>query len=315
MVVLKGPGRSLETWRSMSKVLVFGDVMEDVWLTAATPRRVSPEAPVPVHEVTERIELPGGAANVSRNLLAQGVEAWLCVHGQSIPRKTRLLVNGRQVMRYDEHDWCEALPLPRWLSEAKANAVVISDYAKGAITPEFVDALYEEFYGAVYVDTKRPEELFGKLSAHNLQRTMFFPNYLEHDLHQAFYYKKAWSYVLKMGKEGLSFRCGVPRVQRDVPAMARRIESVAGAGDSVLAGFIAAHMRGTVDPLLWAACSGAVACEHPYTYAPTTEEVEELYVQTADQDVTLTQPHRQGLGRGGSNCQHPVLLRKAPVAA
>src|SRR5436190_22613291 len=52
---------------SRCRVLVVGDVMLDhcIW---GSVRRISPEAPVPVVEVTKETWYPGGAANVARNV-------------------------------------------------------------------------------------------------------------------------------------------------------------------------------------------------------------------------------------------------------
>src|ERR1700693_3053746 len=52
-------------------ILVVGDVMLDQFLWGKVSR-ISPEAPVPVVEVTRESYFPGGAANVARNLRALG---------------------------------------------------------------------------------------------------------------------------------------------------------------------------------------------------------------------------------------------------
>ena len=49
------------------RVLVIGDLMLDEFLWGKVSR-ISPEAPVPVVEVTGESYYPGGAANVARNL-------------------------------------------------------------------------------------------------------------------------------------------------------------------------------------------------------------------------------------------------------
>src|SRR3954469_24766697 len=56
------------------QVLVVGDVMLDhfIWGTVA---RISPEAPVPVVDFERENLMPGGAANVARNLTALSVSA------------------------------------------------------------------------------------------------------------------------------------------------------------------------------------------------------------------------------------------------
>src|SRR5438128_4629524 len=54
--------------RAASKrILVIGDLMLDEFVWGKVGR-ISPEAPVPVVEVTEESSFPGGAANVARNL-------------------------------------------------------------------------------------------------------------------------------------------------------------------------------------------------------------------------------------------------------
>src|SRR5438094_4769263 len=58
------------------RVLVVGDVMLDhfIWGSVA---RISPEAPVPVVEFQRESFMPGGAANVARNLTALNVSTEL----------------------------------------------------------------------------------------------------------------------------------------------------------------------------------------------------------------------------------------------
>src|SRR5689334_6029494 len=57
-----------------SGIAVLGDVMLDqfIWGSVA---RISPEAPVPVVDFERESFMPGGAANVARNLTALGVPA------------------------------------------------------------------------------------------------------------------------------------------------------------------------------------------------------------------------------------------------
>ena len=55
------------------RVLVIGDLIWDVYLKG-TSSRLSPEAPVPVVDIHERIEQAGGAANTAVNVRALGAE-------------------------------------------------------------------------------------------------------------------------------------------------------------------------------------------------------------------------------------------------
>ena len=59
------------------RVLVVGDVMIDAYLRGQVTR-VSPEAPVPIINLSKREERLGGAANVALNLLSLGAEPILC---------------------------------------------------------------------------------------------------------------------------------------------------------------------------------------------------------------------------------------------
>src|SRR5882757_1848914 len=61
--------QQLLTAARRTRVLVVGDVMLDqfIWGTVA---RISPEAPVPIVEFDRESFMPGGAANVARNLSA-----------------------------------------------------------------------------------------------------------------------------------------------------------------------------------------------------------------------------------------------------
>lgn len=61
---------------AQARVLVVGDVMLDrYWFGEVS--RISPEAPVPVVKVNKTEERPGGAANVARNVAALGAQAGL----------------------------------------------------------------------------------------------------------------------------------------------------------------------------------------------------------------------------------------------
>src|SRR2546430_4869061 len=68
---LLSPSRARQLLRAATRtrILVVGDVMLDqfIWGSVA---RISPEAPVPVVDFTRESFMPGGAANVARNLSA-----------------------------------------------------------------------------------------------------------------------------------------------------------------------------------------------------------------------------------------------------
>src|SRR5205085_9734607 len=64
--------RRLVTAASRARILVIGDVMLDQFIWGKVGR-ISPEAPVPVVDFVRESFMPGGAANVARNLAALNV--------------------------------------------------------------------------------------------------------------------------------------------------------------------------------------------------------------------------------------------------
>ncbi|MBN1542475.1 D-glycero-beta-D-manno-heptose-7-phosphate kinase [candidate division KSB1 bacterium] len=159
------------------KILVLGDVMLDEFIYGKVSR-ISPEAPVPVVQVTHETIYPGGAANVARNLAEFGVsvvvsgligdgyngaklvdllrdsgistDGLFSVPGYSTIVKTRIIARQQQVVRVDREN---ALRLPEsFLRDSlprlerifrEIDAVIIEDYGKGFITQPLVDAVID----------------------------------------------------------------------------------------------------------------------------------------------------------------------------
>lgn len=148
---------------SKTHVVVVGDVMLDRYLFGSTGR-ISPEAPVPVVRIQEIDDRPGGAANVAVNLASLGVTTrlvgvvgddeearslravlksraiqcdFLTVDDRPTITKTRVQSRGQQLIRLDQEN-TTAIPgedVVKILKEAiqGADAVVLSDYGKGAL--------------------------------------------------------------------------------------------------------------------------------------------------------------------------------------
>ena len=173
--LLAGPlGRILARARR-TPVLVVGDVMLDhfVWGSVA---RISPEAPVPVVDLERESFMPGGAANVARNLTSLEVPAALCgvvgpdhagrqlkqlladyridcagvlaQPGRATSVKTRIVAHKQQVVRLDRETRAPlGARLTRRLAEvlrrriAASAAVIVADYGKGVITQQLLDEI------------------------------------------------------------------------------------------------------------------------------------------------------------------------------
>ena len=157
------------------RVLVIGDVMADHYVWGKV-ERISPEAPIPVVHVGKEEVKPGGAANVACNLAALGARVVLAgvvgadpmadslrallrdrgidpsglVKDPERPtiQKSRVFANHQQVVRVDRE-------LSQPLSKAAAgamlmaceqhlgsvDAVLFSDYAKGALSPALCETV------------------------------------------------------------------------------------------------------------------------------------------------------------------------------
>jgi D-beta-D-heptose 7-phosphate kinase/D-beta-D-heptose 1-phosphate adenosyltransferase len=156
-------------------VMVIGDIMLDKYLWG-TVSRISPEAPVPIVDVSEETARLGGAANVANNIATLGAGCELCAvmgedrAGEEIvsliedrgidvsgvvrdPRrpttvKTRIIAHNQQVVRADQEtrdeidgDVRQKLTDLVMAGLARCDAVIISDYGKGVITRELLECL------------------------------------------------------------------------------------------------------------------------------------------------------------------------------
>ena len=171
---------------NQAEVLIVGDVMLDRYWTGPT-ERISPEAPVPVVKVDQIEERPGGAANVAMNIAALGGNAKLigltgvdeaaraltekltslniCSDFVALAQyptitKLRVMSRGQQLIRLDFEEGfqnIDSAPILERMQPALANAkaVILSDYAKGALV--HVQAMIQLARGAnlpVLVDPK-----------------------------------------------------------------------------------------------------------------------------------------------------------------
>ncbi len=174
------------------RVICLGDVMLDRYVYGAVDR-ISPEAPIPVVAVKRQTAMPGGAGNVARNVAALGSEAILIgvagnddagtelkrligrearmiadlVYDKDRPTtvKTRFMAGGHHLLRADEGEGVTEITsaigdqiLRIFEAElADADAVILSDYAKGVLTPRVIGEVIKKAKTAgtpVIVDPK-----------------------------------------------------------------------------------------------------------------------------------------------------------------
>ncbi len=258
---------------SDAKVLIVGDVMLDrYWHGDAS--RISPEAPVPIVHVNKVKECAGGAGNVALNIVSLGARADLLgiigvdeageslkshldrvnghfQHESSLPTITKLRVisQNQQLIRVDFEESLKKLnktfleeQYERLLPEM--NAVILSDYDKGTLSdahffiekarkanvPVFVDPKgmdFKRYHGASLItpNLKEFELVMGHCETEEI---------LAERGHALMESLDLGSLIITRGSKGMTILC--PNHEPvHLPAIAREVYDVTGAGDTAVA--------------------------------------------------------------------------------
>ena len=262
------------------RILVLGDIMADEYIWGSVSR-LSPEAPVPVVEVKAESVRLGGAGNVAANVRSLGGAAILVgvvgndpvgerlidqleaagikSDGVLVDRtrpttvKTRVIAGSQQVVRFDRES---VLDLSKEVTErlleaaterlGEADALLISDYAKGVITKRVAREILP-------LARRRKKFIVVDPKVHHLHlykgATVVTPNHHEasafarlpirgqQDLvavgREMFRKLDVGGVVVTRGDQGMSvFENG--RVTH-IPAVGKEVYDVTGAGDTVIA--------------------------------------------------------------------------------
>ena len=271
------------------RVLVVGDLMLDRYLWGRVGR-ISPEAPVPVVRLERRSEVAGGAANVAVNLARLGLRVTVTgIVGMDAAResllailssqeidtqgiialpdgptitKTRIIGGHQQMIRIDEEEvrevdaQLEGRVLEHVLPAlAEVDAVVLSDYAKGLLSPAVCQRIIREARHAgipVVVDPKGEDYqkyAGAAVVTPNLQElalaTGQSPRHIDKLLAAADLMRESLDlqrWIVTRGEQGISLidADGI----RHFPATAREVYDVSGAGDTVVATVTAGMVAG-----------------------------------------------------------------------
>jgi len=262
-------------------LLVVGDLMIDQYLWGKVSR-ISPEAPVPVVRLERESFRMGGAGNVVSNLVSLGAraipagvrgddsqgallekfcrdsglatEALIVERGRPTTVKTRVIAHNQQVVRVDrEVDGPIEASVTQSLREKstrlleQVHGLIISDYDKGAVSPELLTALLPEAARRrmpIVVDPKV------RLFKHYRPATVVTPNAreameaagmvartdqeFEVIARRLLELLGSSSLLITRGDRGmlLQERAGPPIL---IPATAQEVFDVTGAGDTVVA--------------------------------------------------------------------------------
>ena len=261
------------------RLIVVGDVMLDKYIWGDVDR-ISPEAPVPVVRGLRHDEKAGGAANVAMNIACLGAHAvvvgftgndegehlltgclrangvfpqFISIDGFETVTKMRILGGRQQMLRLD-FERQESIPeeaYDRLVAKALdllpgSHALVISDYAKGVITPQVCAKLipaarrlgvpvlvdpkgvdYLRYKGATTVCPNLSELARAtRLEPANLEALLTAAEAMVDDLGLEYLTATLSEKGIALVRPGRRFVA---------PALARQVFDVSGAGDTVIA--------------------------------------------------------------------------------
>jgi rfaE bifunctional protein kinase chain/domain len=195
---------------SGKRIMIIGDLMLDEYLIGRVSR-ISPEAPVPVVEITEESHRLGGAANVALNIASLGVESVMVgvigndsageklmeqfeksdvridgiikINDRPTTIKTRVIGDSQHIARVDKEQSNYLNPeeeqnICQIAGEIldSVDAVIIEDYNKGVLTEKLISDLIDRANEKEKIITVDPK-FKNFLNYHNI--TLFKPNIKE----------------------------------------------------------------------------------------------------------------------------------------
>ncbi len=296
---------------SKLRVAVLGDVMIDTYYLGDSTR-ISPEAPVPVVNIAHIYSVPGGAANVALNikkignckvklfgiigndengkilkqkLQEYGIEPLLAIdEKRPTTSKIRVVARGQQIIRIDSEKSDEipkevADKIIKEFEKDEFDVVILSDYAKGFFTKEICENIKSTYSKKCVCDPKPQNiELFENVYAicpnekEAIEILRIFGLKQVDEIKEKIGVEKL---IITQGEKGISFYSENKRFR--IPALAKEVYDVTGAGDTVTSAFALCSFAGLEDEvsLTFASISAAIKVSHRGTYAPDQREIYE----------------------------------------
>lgn len=269
---------------TQATVLVIGDVMLDRYWFGDTSR-VSPEAPVPIVKIDGKDDRPGGAGNVALNIAALGAQVTLLgitgadeaahtleqqLNAANVKHdfckldslttivKLRVISRHQQLIRLDFEEKLATQQQDKLIERFKkhlstAKLVVLSDYSKGTLSdPQAFIQLARKANVPVLVDPKSVDFSIYR------DATIVTPNFKEFEavvgkcLNEQDIIDKARALLARYNITALLVtrgEAGMTLIQAQatthLPAFAREVFDVTGAGDTVIGVLGAAYATNT----------------------------------------------------------------------
>jgi rfaE bifunctional protein kinase chain/domain len=253
------------------KILVVGDIMLDKYVVGSV-NRISPEAPVPIVDVTEEYYTLGGCGNVAQNLAQLGINT-TCVaacgsgpkkddlyyvlklnniqhnivtdRGRPTTIKERIISENRQtqLLRIDRESR-QPVNEAKIITEIKfvvftrlfkPDIILVSDYNKGVVTLDvmkYITSLCNKIDAKLIIDPK-PENQH----AYIYGCYAITPNEQEYEKMYDINYSHFDNIIVTKGKEGVTIVKSRDAYIQAIPGESVEVYNVTGAGDSFVSIF------------------------------------------------------------------------------
>lgn len=220
------------------KILVVGESCKDIFVYGEC-NRICPEAPVPVFVPIREAINSGMAMNVRNNIISLGIESDIVTNENwETVKKSRFIDDrtNQMFLRVDKNDskvltLSDESKILLLNNVEKYDAVVISDYCKGFVTPQLIEEICN-LHSTVFLDTKKllgpwcRKAKFIKINEVEYERTKHLvDSHIRSNL------------IITRGSKGCQYRgemFEVPRVE---------IKDVSGAGDTFIAALAVSYIK------------------------------------------------------------------------
>lgn len=240
------------------KILLVGDNCTDVY-QYGTVERISPEAPVPIFKFSYQETKQGMAGNVLNNLLKLNCTVdFITTDDTSIKTRIIDIRTKQQLLRIDNDVESNIISISKF-TDLNYDAIVISDYNKGAVSYELIQYLRKHFDGPMFLDTKKPDiaQFYGIYVKIN---ELEFKN--RHSIND--------SLIVTLGSKGAMYNA-----DKFYPTPIVEVSDVCGAGDTFLSAltYKFLEINDIHQAIMFANKAASITVQKIGNYAPSIEEI------------------------------------------
>lgn len=244
------------------KILLVGDSCLDEYYYG-TCDRLNPEAPVPILKINSWKSNLGMAANVRNNLEAFGCDVDFMTGGKKSIKRRYIDERSKQhIVRVDEDKITPPFnPNLKSLTYSQYNCIVISDYNKGYITYDNVQAIRELYSGPIFIDTKKPDLKKFKNCFVKVNEQEFLKSISTCD-----------DLIITLGDKGAKYK------NKIYPTRTTETVDVCGAGDTFLAALVFYYLtfNDIEKSIQYANYCASISVEHMGVYTLTQKDLDSI---------------------------------------